>query len=591
MLNVKHIEIIFFINVWLVTMAYYIPHNNFQNEARSLKNVLKMLIDEDEIMLIISDENSTDYLPRNINNPIVNWNIDKGDIPSENENFYYVNRVIFIANVTKFYKLLDYLRSEIFQMSGSKSRSNKFFVFITNQTFNKTDILKHFWKNDILNVILFERNELLDFWYAYTYFPYTEESQCGNIINPSLINIANFTFNIANPNLKYCTFNVSCVDIEMKSKSFYEPPYRFTVPLIILKERNNLNFSLFSMPLDYQENPLLSTYQMKEELYTKEYDAIAVIPFREYDYIAVYDKKVELSNILFYDKFMWFVWKPERIPYILLFLKIFPLHILLLCLLTFFVSYAMWILIARIKQIDMYNATGFFAINFGSGIGKLPKSNIMKFLFVFYIFYFTHINYFYQGNLSSKLLIPQYNEGIKDIEDLIDSKYTMQLVDVERQLLFPSDHLLEQRYYRKVYSMPPLVADQDDCNKIINENIKTSSIRNSILSSTYNENCSQHMDIIDDEIAPQLVYTYAIRFGHPLLIFIDRIIVRLNEHGFVVKWIYSYVKSEKNNICVENSSLTLKHIQGALISLFIGLFLGLLIFLTEIFCNDKISKS
>lgn len=537
---------------------------------------------KEEVLLFVYNDMFNYYLPKYLNNIMCLWNVDVGNSTYYlNDNKLYYNNYIMLTDDENIYDLIESLRGSAFWKSGSKAREDKYFLFFFDAP-NKTAIFEYLWKVEIINVLLFEINDRLD-WDLFTYRPFAKESKCGNVIRPLPIqSLSNFKFREQHPNMKYCHLNMSYTDVVLLPKYFYDPPYVLLMPLHLLVELYELNYTYFSMPLEYQLNPIVAAINVKEQTADKEYDGIVGIPLRQLEYPVVFDNILELSANLGFDEFIWIIPRPKKIPNVRILLTIFSTSIYFVCLFTTSIIIIIWIYISKISKLDNYDVMGILSVTLGFGM-KTPKLNVLKFVLVLYLFYTSHIIYFFQGNFSSKLLIPQYEERIKTMDELMDSEIQMQLHEMQRELLFTtSDMPLAKRLYEKIYSAPPLgFYETIECSELLNRS-RTSSVRNSRASSTYDHQCAEYMDVLFDDISPNLAFSYVFRSGHPILTFLNRMIEIFQECGFVNKGYYATALPTNYNPIEYNASLTLEHFQACFLMLAIGIIVGSFIFLIEI---------
>lgn len=533
-----------------------------------------------EVLLFLSEDELMNYVPNNISNPMVLWNVDEGNCSIPNsEDIYYTNYVLLARNNTV--ALIETLLMSDFWKDGAKKRADIYYIFLFDD-YNTTEIFEFLWENEITNVLLFKLQEKTCndcHFVTYTYRPFTETSKCGQIIKPIIIsNTSTFLPYKYEENLKYCTVNMSFIDKWLPKFIFYQPPYVLLIPILFLKERYHLNFVNFSTPFLDQANPLLGIMNIKKQIREKEYDGIIGVPYRHIEYLVVFDNEMELSNIIGYDQYIWIVSKPKKISNIEIVITVFQFSVTTLCLITTISFTIMWSLVSKYQKLQDRNLLSVLKITLGYST-KIPNSKILKMLLIFYTIYSQHMIYFFMGNFSSKLVIPQYEHGVKTMQELIESDIDLQIRPYERNYM---------KTIKNVYktSIPQLKNETNLCENVYHNNEKKAYHHLRILHSN-DHRCSQLTNFILDDVSPLLAASYVFRAGHPMLTLINRMIVMIHEHGFFIKLVYNKIPPIQNYIDKDMSKLTMKHFQTAFLALALGAILGFIMLILEKFYHYK----
>ncbi|KAF5296538.1 hypothetical protein FQR65_LT01528 [Abscondita terminalis] len=180
------------------------------------------------------------------------------------------------------------------------------------------------------------------------------------------------------------------------------------------------------------------------------------------------------SNFLIYSgTAIWFVPKPRQMSTLKVITVIFQ-KILWICILfSFFVMSLLWWIILKLKNkgvdsenrftlimLDMWGAT-----LFGS-VYKLPTIRALRFLVISYILYCIHIQTLFSSKLLQSLTVPQYERGIKNVEDVFHSNLQVFASSQLRGIIdvsYKNDRIYNQRYQSLKYMLPN--ADLCDCIK------------------------------------------------------------------------------------------------------------------------------
>lgn len=527
------------------------------------------LVKSDEVLFIVYEEQFADLIPTNLSNTLLQWNLDNDNddelTTSGSEDSFYVTYVL-VVRTERIYHVVDKLMQNYLWENAEDFRSFKFNIFLTSAA-NKTEIFGYFWNRDVINVFVFEQAEI------YGYQPFSAESECGSIIIP--IPVRN---DYSKPNLADCTLNMSLLANLISPELFYFDPFPIMFPLLMLVERYDLDYVYFAMPREYQENIIFEMNTLKEDMSAKQYDGIIGSFIKEAEYVITFDKKVELSNLVGYDQTMWIVPKPAKISNIQILLKIFSKVIIFFCVTVLIVTILVWILITKIKGEDENSAFGLVSVTAGFGM-RTPKQKRLKFMLILYLFYTQHIIYFFQGNLSSKLLIPQFEKRIKTVTDLWESDLTIATTSVFRYGL--SLGFISPRYMDKCMSGILIELEYNSCPLLLNK--RSIAFANTRLTSSYDETCSHYWNVIEDDFIQKLWVRYIFRRGHYLVPFVNNMINNLWEHGFLARY-YNSLKSLGNQMSlpVAPEKLTLAHFQAAYAILLIGFISGVVVFIFEV---------
>lgn len=530
---------------------------------------------DSDVLTIIYEDCYNNYIT-NVKRVIINFNINKPYSNKINNLRYYYNYVI-LTTCENLQSTLSIFRNSSLWYYEKSIRGN-YMVFLL-ECKNATQAFETFWNNqNIYNVLAFIKQN--NKWSSYTYDPFSVKSKCGRKIIPKAIsNLTGFTFSSFSKYLNDCSLNTSNAHLGLPHTYFVNPnstPILLGV-LILLNERYGINCTYFDMPLKYQEYGYTKEkIHIQEELIRKEYDIIAAAPFRQLALNLIDEHVMELSDIAIHDLRIWIMPRTKRMPPIKILFIIFSIDVLITVLITTIIAFAIWYFIGIYKGENPYIVQLLGCI-FSFEV-RIPKSRIFKFLFIFYVIYGQHVNYFFQGNLSSKLTIPQYEKRIKTIEQLIESNLIIILPHYDRLLISSSTTKLTEQIYKK--SIPVVEFIQKTSFVKTNQSVATTMY----LSATPNTLAvKDYVEILIDTALGPAESQFILRTGHPLLPMLNMMISRVNEHGFIIKW-----SSTRNATFIAASDdtqivITTQHLQSVFVILCVGYFIGFLVLLIEIY--------
>lgn len=395
-------------NAW--EHSFLFPANGNKNTIiNDISHALKPILRFDDVLFLIYQDKFEDNLPTNVTNVVVQWNMEKGDCLVQNEyDSHYLNYVILASNENETFEMVNYVRESAFWRRGPKSREDKYYVFISKVS-NKSEVFEYFWSNNAIKVLLFEREDRGDRgWEIFGYEPFSPTSRCGQTIDP--ISATNRTdlvrFKSGEISLEHCKLNISLLDLAFPPEVFYNGSRLFLTLFLFMERAYRLNFTHFSMPTDYQLNPIFSLASITDEIEAGLYDGFIGCPFRDWEHYFSYDGRLEVGEILGFSDSMWLIPKRRQLSNISIVLKIFPTDVLVFCFASTFLVSVVWVVVSKCKKRKRLELLDLVRVTLGVGI-QVPESRVHKFVLLCYLLYSQQLIYFFQGDLSSKLITPQ----------------------------------------------------------------------------------------------------------------------------------------------------------------------------------------
>ncbi|KAJ9593678.1 hypothetical protein L9F63_014773 [Diploptera punctata] len=357
-------------------------------------------------------------------------------------------------------------------------------------------------------------------------------------------------------NARLISFLLPPVTMSVKNSSEFKG-YEVDAVLLILQKLNmSVNFKLLKRK--YVEDNYLNQYIYTfQELNPSSFDiAIGGLPFNAY-----YNPFQAESTIPYITlKIKWIVPCPEHLSRWIAFIKIYSLPVWI-CIISSIVltSITMKFLAGntQLKLVREYSnymtiascLYNVFAITIGNSVSKMPRSKHVKLLFGLLIWCFFGLTMIYQTFFTGFLMNPGYEEGIRSVEDLIDSGIKIGFIGRIEGSEFsdPIFQIMKERTIKcnSFYKCLEMVVKFRNCATISDGfHVEYFKIRLSYFDRQL-PICS-----LENEIMQFSVSTYMGR-GNPILNIFNIMIRRLFEAGLYSKWweeLLSYLRLENKSI-------------------------------------------
>lgn len=498
----------------------------------------------------------------------------------------YNNFIVILNDLCEIDEFLSKFRTQNnTRWKNERMPRGKYFIIRLNNTINLVDIFKRLWSYDINKIEVFVKEFTTRIVRSN---PFKRINECGRHAYITSNVTCNVTFN---NHEKYPTEIENCSLNAHVITYFYRVPYvspdikqGITLyPLQLLEDKYKPIINWNVVKKIYKQSDLLNgmPQTLIDFMYDRKFVNGNVFLAIYTRYVPVYDD-FETSETLFSEKLMWLLPKPRLLPRFLVIIRLFSWKIWLTAIIVIFTSSVLWTTISITKE-ERHSEDKFrsclnvLSMLFG-WLQKQPKSKILKTFTIFFFFFSFHMNYFFQGQLSSCLTIPLYESRVRNVEQLLQS-------DAQPFM---------QMYIAKFWKDSPnkVIADivkkaiiSDEFKGTILETISNFSyampIRKSnvILLEAEMENLQHFLD----ESTYSLDVTQLHQKGDPLLPTINHIICQIRESGLNKKILndmrnFTFVRSDKE----EHIVLSFSHVQAAFYELFIGLIIATSIFLIEI---------
>ncbi|KAF5285377.1 hypothetical protein FQR65_LT13267 [Abscondita terminalis] len=407
----------------------------FQEENNSdldqcIHNVIETLFDKEDSLLVFSLVNRSCVLPNSIRNPLMRTktlhktkkptNVGMGIV------LYFDDlQILQVSALSR--DILPYANAD----------ANTKWLLITPSP-NFTDYLEIFWKVDLVQVVVlvYSRNKNDTSMRLYTSNPQDPSNICGRAAN--LIHVQNckskLTFNFPNVLRKYtnCSFTFYTEYPVHDKRQLGYNKFKYFVSLITSRLDTKLLFST-----------------------TKNSGFKCLI---EFDFLRnVYNKQI--SSVIYSETVIWAVPKPKQMSTIRAITIIFDNAVWFSLLVSFLITSLSWWLILKLKNTSVKSKSEFALILlnmlqstlFGS-VYKMSSFWTLRFLIITYIIYSIHIQTLFISKMLESLTVPKYERGIKNLNDLSESKLP---IIVNRKLfdtIFSNKNIKDDNHSEAIYN-------------------------------------------------------------------------------------------------------------------------------------------
>lgn len=453
---------------------------------------------------------------------------------------------------------------------AKKSPKRRFLIFVNNNITTPQRIFDYAKKKYMINVLI------VNFLFAETFAAYYPKTYCNGIKFTSKIFTCNkldkINFEGSAKILHGCQLDIFVVTalpeayvdyIKEKDKGFLIRPLFFLQQMYQWK----MKFTTSNVPFQFQihENKV-------KDINGSDVFACDIR-------LNISDDYRETTKTILYENFLWLLPVPKKKSNVKVLMTIYSyvtwtFIIAALC----FVASVNFVIDIFINQRRDFQRSflEIFRLTLGSGINQLTKLNFYRIFLISYIIYCLHVNCFYQGKLSAVLTSANYERHIRNVEDLYESNLRLLVPSFTRTRWKDSGYTLAKKFADKadVY-VNNLEPDADLVLKEGNTALLTKSFKP----------IAKELELVDyfpDTLRLTTEYAYALLNGSYYIPFFDNMIRVTNENGFLSKWTNDIRKRNKLPKLNRNATLTMKHLTGAFIILFVGLVIGLALFIGEI---------
>ncbi|KAF5290419.1 hypothetical protein FQR65_LT11596 [Abscondita terminalis] len=338
--------------------------------------------------------------------------------------------IVYLDSAENFDEYINLIMSR--KLVTSNSNANGKWIIITPPS-NITKYFLTLWKGGVINLVVLLYK---DKTYArlYTSDPQDILNDCGDVLNSVTEQIcdSNISIQFPKPRRKYTNCGIKYYgihDYETDTQLGYVVT-NFVKKLVTL----HLNSSHNRADVDYKH-------------------FVHVGPLR---YVAPSNP----STIFFSPKVIWAVPKPKLIPLIEVVKIIFKKTVWGLMAFSFLLVTIIWWLIAKYlsKCIDDRCDFTLVLLNVWEStilgcVNRVPVIWSLRFVFISYIVYSIHIQAIINSKVVELLTIPQYEPGIRNLEELSESNLHIIILKLTKQVMFDYNRNENNRSFNKIYKL------------------------------------------------------------------------------------------------------------------------------------------
>lgn len=516
-----------------------------------------------------------------LNNPHLILNINFKTVETYYSN-HQMNYILLTDNINTLKVIMQKL-----QFNQNDSNLKTCLLFMRSVS-SYDDIFTYLWKKSIHNIILAVETE--NTIKLYTSYPFDSFSRCGQrVIIRQIGNCSNIQ-HYAFP--KYPTNFIGC-NITYQLAANMAPKLIMDMnngtatglliePAYLLTHYYNLNVTYQNLNIaGFDQVKMLPSEKLEQlNICTENSTLLTVWPL-----LIGTPKNCELTNIAYSEEKCWFLLKPNKMSNIKIITSIFGNKIWICIIAAYIVFSTTLIFFYKYKQ-NIYHKYAIlfdiFKLTIGISVTVLPKSFTLRILLFFYMYYSTHVNYFFQGGLSSVLTTPIYEKGINTVEELADSDY---IPIVASYLNKDAFKVINNSAAMKIYNKTVIFDSTENLFHIKQNEVITTYCSGGI---QFTEAEKENMVKFRNSISPTAAIRLLMKKGSPVISALNRILNIVKEQGLELKW-----KNDLKTINFVNSTndlvvLEIQHLFFGFVILSSGLLCAFMILVCEIVVSKRV---
>ncbi|KAF5284886.1 hypothetical protein FQR65_LT13378 [Abscondita terminalis] len=180
------------------------------------------------------------------------------------------------------------------------------------------------------------------------------------------------------------------------------------------------------------------------------------------------------STIFYSTKAMWAVPKPKRIPLIKVISLIFKKTVWATIIICFIVTAIFWWLIVKYSKQSVEDRCTFSTILINTWgltllgfVNRAPVLWTTRFLVITYIICFIHIQAVLNSKIVEVLTVPQYERGIRNLEELLESDLPIIVHPKIKTLVFGNNSIEMDLRYKKIQQLLSRFESIQDIKKVL----------------------------------------------------------------------------------------------------------------------------
>ncbi|KAF5279577.1 hypothetical protein FQR65_LT15374 [Abscondita terminalis] len=389
---------------------------------KCVNRVIENVFTDDDTLLFLPSVNGNYVYPNTISNPALVFSV----LPKHDISYFKIGIVLHIDATENINKRIHSILYTNFVLVNLKSNV-KLIIITSNE--HVEDFFLKLWDEGVLHfvVLLYDFNGTLQ---LFTSDPQAIPNICGRYVN--FINKQNCDSNIIIefPEVlrKYsnCTFTYVTYD---QFNSDMQLGYAVS------------NF-LMNQTCDYLNSNFISPRKFAKD------------NFRVFSYFLRYLDDAPTTPIFYTSKAVWVVPNPKRIPLIEVIKVMFDKTVWIVVLCSFFIIAIVWQIIVKYNNgksdftlllLRVWEATIYGCVNISLTFWET------RFLIICYIVYCVHIQAVFNSKIIEILTTPQYERGIRTLEELCESDIRIVINNSTKKHLFHPEDLNDDPRYQKIF--------------------------------------------------------------------------------------------------------------------------------------------
>ncbi|KAF5284888.1 hypothetical protein FQR65_LT13380 [Abscondita terminalis] len=294
------------------------------------------------------------------------------------------------------------------------------------------------WSREVLHIVVLQYNS--NSLPLFTADPQAIPNKCGttlNVVNNQTCD-SNIVVEFPKPLRKYtnCTFKIMTSTELMKDRKQNNHTIKNIYKFLVKQISSQLNSN--NAPYSFRDRNMII--------------AVTILRYEDYGIVS--------SSIFYSAKAMWAVPKPKQIPLIKVIGLIFDKTVWAIIILSFIATSIFWWLIVKYAKEYVKDNCTFTLIMLNTWeltlfgyTNRFPVIYATRFLVIAYIICFIHIVTVFNSKIVEVLTVPQYERGLRNLEDVLDSGLEIIVHPFVKELVFTDSILEGDVRYHKVQQL------------------------------------------------------------------------------------------------------------------------------------------
>ncbi|KAF5283962.1 hypothetical protein FQR65_LT13654 [Abscondita terminalis] len=430
--------------------------NSTGNETENIElyncinRVIENVFDGGETILVSVSPKSNFVFPNTISNPRLIFS-EKNLYINERSIGFQMGILLYLDDTKNSDRINLTWKSKLVKRNMDE---NVKWVIVT-QSSDVASYFIRFWQKELLHAVVlqYNLNSAKGFFRLFTADPQSIPNKCGyavNLVNNQTCN-SNIVVDYPKPLRKYvnCTFKV----------------YTFADSIDEIK--HNHTFNIIHNFLLKQITTHLHSKKLRN---SKHHTDFIVIP----SFLRYVKHGARCSTTFYSTKAMWTVPKPKRIPMIRVIGVIFDKAVWATIIISFIVTAIFWWLIVKYANKSVEDKCSFSVILLNTWeltlfgcVNNVPVLWATRFLVITYIACFIHIQAVLNSKIIEVLTVPQYEHGIQNLEELLESDLPIIAHPNVKKLVFDNNSIEMDVRYKKIQRLLTDFESVKDIQKIL----------------------------------------------------------------------------------------------------------------------------